>query len=94
MYMKIKRNESRPNSFKLIRQLVCFLFLKYQREVCIDTILKYEKEKWKEKFNDIPESYRTFYRYIGEIVYCANYNIDEEAHKWIVFYKDKTFGVS
>lgn len=90
MYIKIKRSDRKPNSFKLIRQLKCFLYLQYQRQVRIDTILKSE-EVGKKEHHQIPKSLRTFYRYIGEIVYCANENIRDEACKWIVYYSRNSF---
>lgn len=96
--MNIKRSNRKPDSFKLIRQLKCYLYLVFQRQVYVDAILKSE-ESMKKEHPQLPESLRTFYRYIGEILYCVNDCIRDKDDEWIVYYshgsfyrKDENFG--
>lgn len=90
MYLNIQRSNRKPDSFKLIRQLKCYLYLNFQMQVHINAILESEKGI-KEKHPQIPESLRTFHRYIGEIVYCVNDGIRDKDDEWIVYYSQGSF---
>ena len=90
MYLNIKRSNRKPDSFKLIRQLKCYLYLLFQRQVDINAILKSE-ERMKEEHSRLPESLRTFYRYIGEIMYCVNDCIQDKDDQWVVYYSQGSF---
>ena len=90
MYLNIQRSNRKPDSFKLIRQLKCYLYLVFQRQVYVDAILKSE-ESMKKEHPQLPESLRTFYRYIGEILYCVNDGIRDKDDAWIVYYSHGSF---
>lgn len=93
----------KPESVKLIRQLVCFLFLQNDKQLMIERFLEPAVPQEFIKAT-VQKQYRTFYRYIGEICSCLEDDIfsdleededwgieDLEIEDWDVFYLNGIF---
>ena len=90
--LKFERKE-KPESAKLIRQLVCYLLLKNQNQLRIKSFLGYDTPP-ESVDTVVHKQYRTFFRYIGEILSCISIeydNNDEFEDQWITAYSRGSF---
>lgn len=87
-YLKFDRKD-KLESYKLIRQLVCYLFLENQHQLCIEHFLDPNLPSDSRK-SAILKQYRTFFRYICEILYCLGDKYDF-ADTWYTFYSAGSF---
>lgn len=77
----------KPESAKLIRQLLCFLYLQNDKQFSIERFLESEMPQTSVKAA-VRSQYRTFFRYIGEILSCLEGDYGDD---WDIFYSEGVF---